>query len=117
MRLFRNFILAALAVLTFSASALPAFAAPGQRVYSVWTYKNLVGAATTNVKAGAGILHTFCINTAGTTVVVFDSLAGSGNKIGSWTTTAQGCFALDVQYTVGLTFVTVGTSDITVAYQ
>lgn len=117
MRFFRKFFLAALVVLTFSASALPAFAAPGQRVYSVWAYKNLVGAATTTVKSGAGILHTFCINTVGTTVVIFDSLAGSGNKIGSWTTTAQGCFALDVQYTVGLTFVTVGASDLTVAFQ
>lgn len=102
--------------LTFSVVA-PAYAAPGTRVYSIWTYKNLVGAATTVVKSGAGIFHGFCINTVGTTIVFFDNTAGSGTKIGSWTSTAIGCYLMDVQYTTGLTAVTVGTSDITVMFQ
>lgn len=101
----------------FFSTAVPALAAPGTRVYSVWAYRNVVGAGTTTVKSGAGILHTFCVNTIGTTLVLFDNTAGSGNKIGSWTTTAVGCYSLDVNFTAGLTAVTVGTSDITVAFQ
>jgi hypothetical protein len=99
-------------------SAAPAYAAPpGQRVFMVYAYKNIAGAATTTVKSGAGILHAICVNTVGTTMVFFDNTAGSGNKIGSWTSTAIGCWTMDVQYTVGLTVVTVGTSDITIAFQ
>lgn len=112
--------LLSLAILAFALffSAVPAFAAPpGQRVFMLYAYKNVVGAGTTTVKSGAGILHIMCVNTVGTTVVLFDNTAGSGNKIGSWTTTALGCFQMDVQYTVGLTVVTVGTGDLTFAYQ
>lgn len=98
--------------------AAPAYAAPpGQRVFSVWTYKNISTATTTTVKAAPGILHGFCVNTVGTTVVFYDNTAGSGNKIASWTSTSLGCFLMDAQFTVGLTAVTVGASDITVLYQ
>src|SRR6267154_4109254 len=102
--------------LIFSA-AVPAFAAPGQRVYSIWTAKNISTATTTVVKSGAGIFHGFCVNTVGTTVVFFDNTAGSGTKIASWTSTALGCFLMDAQFNTGLTAVTVGASDITVLYQ
>ncbi len=102
--------------LCFSVAA-PAYAAPGQRVYTIYNYKNIAGAATTTAKSGAGIFHGFCVNTVGTTVVFFDNTTNSGTKIGSWTSTALGCFLMDVQFTVGLTAVTVGTSDITIMYQ
>jgi hypothetical protein len=111
--------LLSLAILAFAlcfSVAVPAYAAPGTRVYSIFTYKNIAGAATTTVKSGAGQFHGFCINTVGTTVVFFDNTAGSGTKIASWTSTAIGCYLMDVQFTVGLTAVTVGTSDITVMY-
>lgn len=97
-----------------------AFAAPGTRVYSVWTYKNVTSSTTTSIKAGAGILHGFCVNTVGTTstLVLWDSLSASGSKIGSWTTTAVGCYYFDAQFNVGLTAVTGGTAgDLTFAYQ
>lgn len=109
-------VLALATALAFSAVA-PAVAAPGTRVYTIYTYKNIAGAATTVVKSGAGIFHTFCVNTVGTTVVFFDNTAGSGTKIASWTSTALGCFPMDVQFTVGLTAVTVGAGDLTVAFQ
>lgn len=113
--------LLSLAIIAFALTAsvaVPAYAAPpGQRVFSVWSYKNISTATTTTVKSGAGIFHTFCVNTVGTTVVFFDNTAGSGNKIASWTSTALGCFSMDVQFTLGLTAVTVGAGDITVAFQ
>lgn len=111
--------LAFLASLFFLAGTVsPALAAPpGQRTFMLFTYKNVAGAATTTVKSGAGVLHVMCVNTVGTTVVLFDNTAGSGTKIASWTTTQLGCFQMDVAFLVGLTAVTVGASDITFAYQ
>lgn len=112
--------LLSLAILAFAlcfSAAAPAFAAPGTRVYSIWTYKNVAGAATTTVKSGAGILHGYCVNTVGTTLVLFDNTAGSGTKIASITPTSVGCFLMDVQFTVGLTAVEVGTGDLTYMFQ
>lgn len=113
--------LLSLAILAFALTAsvaTPAFAAPpGQRVFSVWAYKNIATATTTTVKSGAGIFHALCVNTVGTTVVFFDNTTATGNKIGSWTSTVVGCFQMDVQFTLGLTAVTVGASDITIAFQ
>lgn len=113
--------LLSLAILAFAlvfSAATPALAAPpGQRVFMVFTYKNVVGAGTTTIKSGAGILHIMCVNTVGTTVVLFDNTAGSGTKIGSWTSTSLGCFQMDVQYTLGLTAVVVGASDLTFSFQ
>lgn len=103
------------------APASYAAAAPGTKVYSVWNYTNVTTSATTNVKAGSGIFHGFCVNTVGTTstLVIFDSNTGSGKKIGSYTTVAVGCFYLDAQFVNGLTAVTAGgaAGDITFMYQ
>lgn len=102
------------------APATSVAAAPGTKVYSVWNYKNVTTSATTAVKAGSGIFHGFCVNTVGTTstLVIYDSNAGSGTKIGSFTTVAIGCYYFDAQFNTGLTAVTAGgaAGDITFMY-
>lgn len=105
------------ALFLWTATCVPAYAAPGTRVYSIWTYKNVAGAATTTIKSGAGILHGYCVNTVGTTLVLWDNTAASGTKIASITNTALGCFLMDVQFTTGLTAVEVGTGDVTYMFQ
>jgi hypothetical protein len=119
MHSFKKFGLTLLASLFFMAAmTAPAVAAPpGQRTFMLFSYKNISTATTTTIKSGAGILHMMCVNTVGTTVVLFDNTAGSGTKIASWTTTALGCFQMDVAFSLGLTAVTVGSGDLTFAYQ
>lgn len=119
MKFFKKLSLSILASMFFmTALAAPAYAAPpGQRTFMLFNYKNIATATTTTIKSGAGILHIMCVNTVGTTVVLFDNTAGSGTKIASWTTTALGCFQMDVAFSVGLTAVTVGSGDLTFAYQ
>ena len=118
MKFFKKIGMAFLASLfLFCGTVTPAYAAPGTKVYSVWSYKNISTATTTTIKSGSGIFHGFCVNTVGTTVVIFDNTAGSGNKIASWTDTQLGCFIMDAQFSTGLTAVTVGTGDLTFLYQ
>ena len=83
-----------------------------------WRYAHITTDATTTIKGAAGVLHTICINnpSATETIVVYDSLAGSGTVIASITlvSTTQGCFLYDASFTNGLTVVTaVAASDIT----
>lgn len=86
-----------------------------------YAYNNITTDATTQVKSNPGLLHTICINTpaATETITIYDSLTGSGTKIGTVTLTAasNGCITYDVNFRIGLTIVTaVAAGDITVAY-
>lgn len=76
---------------------------------------NITGQATTLAKTGSGILHTVTFNkpTATTVVTIYDSLLGSGTKIGTITIPASPMpvtLTYDAVYSNGLTFVT-GTAD------
>lgn len=89
-------------------------------------YLNIVGAATTTVRAGAGMLRTITINQpiASATITIYDSLTGAGTKIGTITFPAallgQGPITAnyDCDFGTGLTLVTVGAlMDITVSWR
>lgn len=88
-------------------------------------FNNVVGAATTTVKSGAGILHKVIINTpiASATITIYNSITGSGAKIGTLTlgSVITGdqpvCLVYDLSFSTGLTFVTSGATDLTVIYR
>lgn len=82
----------------------------------VMKYAHLTGAGTTTVKSFAGILHNITVNTAGTATTVYDNTAGSGTVIAILAATTIGTYTYDVGFATGLTIVTTGTPDITVAY-
>lgn len=90
-----------------------------------FNYKNITTAATTLVKSGDGTLHALVINTpvASATITIYDNTAASGAKIGTITLPAtllaQGPISAlyDIDFTIGLTVVTTGTSDLTVSWQ
>lgn len=112
--------LMAVVVLTFAicmSSVGPAWAVAGTKVYAVNRYTNVAGAATTLVKSGSGLLYGYCVNTVGTTLVLWDSLTAAGIKIASITPTSVGCFIMNAQFFTGLTAVEVGTGDITYLWQ
>jgi len=88
------------------------------------SFANITSATTTTVKVGAGFFHRLTINlaVASATVTMFDNTAGSGTKIGTITMPAtllasQVVLDYDVTFATGLTLVTVGAQDITVAFR
>lgn len=104
--------------------ALPAAAAPGIAVYQgPYAYKHITAGATTVVVHGGGQLHTICDNLPvnSSTITVYDNTAASGAVVGIITNlaTAGGpyCMEYDVIVSTGLTIVTSGADDVTVAYQ
>lgn len=82
------------------------------------SFKNIATATTTVVKTGVGNLHLVSINTAATgSVTIYDNTAASGTKIATINSATAGTTTYDIRFTTGLTVVTVGAIDITVAYQ
>lgn len=85
------------------------------------SYTNITTSTTTLVKSGVGGLHSITVNTKGATetATIYDSLTGSGTKIGTIDVSQPGTFTFDVAFTLGLTIVTAGTTaaDITVSYR
>lgn len=108
---------AVLAIAVCFSAVGPALAVAGTKVYAVNRYTNVAGAATTLVKSGSGLLYAYCVNTVGTTLVLWDSLTATGTKIASITPTTLGCFVMNAQFFTGLTAVEVGTGDITYLWQ
>jgi hypothetical protein len=90
-----------------------------------YAYAHIAAGATTVVKGTAGILHYICINTpvASDTITVYDNTAASGTKIatvtipGTITAESPFCLRYDLMFTTGLTVVTFGADDITVAFR
>lgn len=75
-------------------------------------------ATTTQVKTGAGLLHTITVNggTAGT-IIVYDETSGTSNIIASFdSTNAIATYTLDVSFTTGLKIVTGAATKLTVSY-
>jgi hypothetical protein len=79
-----------------------------------YSYLNISAAATTTVKSGAGTLHSIIINTpvASGEVVLYDRTSPS-------TLLSQGPLTAlyDVAFSTGLTVVTTGAQDISVAFK
>lgn len=80
------------------------------------SFTNITTSTDTVVKATAGTLQGFTVNTAGTSVIFYNNTACSGTKIGTFTTTAQISIKIDAAFTVGLCATTVG-GDITVLWR
>ncbi|TCO87265.1 hypothetical protein EV701_123102 [Chthoniobacter flavus] len=89
-------------------------AAPASNLYS-----NVSTATTTVCKSGSGVLERIIINTGASTstVTVYDNTAGSGTKIATAATTAQGVLVYGCHFSTGLTIVTSSTADVTVVYR
>lgn len=80
------------------------------------SFTNITTSTDTVIKASAGTLQGFTVNTAGTSVVFFNNTTCTGAKIGTFTTTAQISIKIDAAFTVGLCATTVG-GDITVLWR
>lgn len=94
-----------------------------------FNYTHLSGAGTTTIFSGigatqgsstspgnVGIMGAIFVNTAGTSVTVYDSAAGSGQVVAAFGATT-GFIDIPVQLKIGLTIVIVGTADVTVLWQ
>ena len=80
-------------------------------------YTNITTATTTTVAKGAGVLHAIVINaTAASTITVYDSTSGSGQKIATIAASPVigQVFLYDAVFANGCTIVTAGSPDITV---
>lgn len=85
-----------------------------------YNYNNISTGTTTLVKTGTGVLHAITINTTAAAIItIYDSLLGSGTKIGTIAASPAigSTFRFDVAFATGLTIVTAGASDITVSYR
>lgn len=87
-----------------------------------YTYANITTNTTTTLKNGAGYLHTFTINTRGTTSAasIYDSPAALATPIATIDTTlSTTAFVYDVAFASGLTINATGASaaDLTVTYR
>jgi hypothetical protein len=117
------FILAGLLALAPAlAQNLPTFG-EARLTMSAYKYSHITAAAptTTTIKTSPGLLHSVCVNTAGsaTTATIYDAASAVSPVIALITTTTgtNPCFIYDVYFTVGLTIVTAtAASDITVSY-
>lgn len=78
---------------------------------------NITTAGTFTIKPSAGYLDRIIVNsTAAGTITIYDSLTATGRKIGTLkASVAEGTYAYNGIFTVGLTIVTSGASDITVS--
>lgn len=84
-----------------------------------FNYTNITTATTTLVKSGQGQLRRVVVNTtAAATITIYDSLTATGTKIATIAASPAigSSFAYEVAFSIGLTVVTAGASDITVAW-
>lgn len=85
------------------------------------SFVNITTATTTAVKASAGVIERLIVNSAGagSTLVLYNNTAGSGAKIGTFTTAIQGSIEINAAFGTGLTAVSAsGTpADITIVYR
>ena len=85
-------------------------------------FSNITTATTTTVKSGAGIFDKIIVNTPvnSATITIYDSTTASGSKIATITLPASATpivLPYQIAFGTGLTIVTSGATDITVAYR
>ena len=92
--------------------------------YKSFFYSNINSLATTQVKSGAGYLHTITINKSGAssnTISVYDATSGTTSPIAviDGTATAGNTLLFDINFINGLRIITAtGTAaDITVSWE
>jgi hypothetical protein len=91
-------------------------------VASRFAYGHFSTATTVTEKTGEGILHNVCYNKPvnASSMTIYDNTAGSGTIIaapGPPNGNSPFCYEYDIEFTTGLTIVTVGTADWTVSYR
>ncbi len=76
-------------------------------------------ATTTQVKTGAGVLHSIVIGeTAAGAISIIDNTTGSTVNIGQLKASiVEGTYEFDVAFSAGLRIITAGASKITVVYR
>ncbi len=76
-------------------------------------------ATTTQVKTGAGVLHSIVIGeTAAGAISIIDNTTGSTVNIGTLKASiVEGTYEFDVAFSAGLRIITAGASKITVVYR
>jgi len=82
-----------------------------------YSYAHITGAATTVVKSSAGQVHSVNVNTAGTTVTVYDGASSNAATVVAVIGAVTGSFVLDADFASGIVVVTTGTPDVTITYQ
>lgn len=103
-------------IFTGSATGVPAVENAGQANSQITT------ATTTNVKASGGILHTVAVNTcvASATIKIYNALTATGTPITITCPSTVGnpfVMTYDIFYGTGITVVTSGATDVTIAYR
>jgi hypothetical protein len=98
------------------AYAMPVYIAPA--IGSVPT--NLATNASTLIYTGPGYVASLNVNTAGTTstIKIYDGTDNTGILLGTWSTTAQGSFPINLPFVTGLFVITAGgaAADLTISY-
>jgi hypothetical protein len=95
------------------------------KVEARYAFTNLVGAATTTVKASAGFLHNLVINkwVSGASITIYDNTSAASTKIGTITMSAAQsseppwAAVYDMAFATGLTIVITGAIDVTVGWR
>lgn len=95
------------------------------KVENRFSFLNITTATTTVVRSGPGLFHSLIVNKAvgSATITMYDNTAASGTKIGTITFPAtitgadQNPMTYNVSFANGLTIVTSGATDLTVAYR
>lgn len=84
-----------------------------------YSYNYITSATTTQVKTGAGFLHSITVNaTAAGTIGIIDGISGTTVNIGQLkASVAEGTYIFDVEFSTGLRIITGAASDITVSYK
>jgi hypothetical protein len=80
------------------------------------SYTDISTSTNTVIKSSPGVVQGFTVNTAGTSLVLFDNTACSGTKIGTFTTAAQTSVQINAAFLVGLCATTVG-GDVTILWR
>ena len=106
-----------------SLSVVPNTDTPFKTTSQGYSFSHIAAAATTNVKAGAGVLHAVIVNAKGTvasTLTIYDNIVGAGTVIAIIDSlNLSGTFEFDIAFATGLTIVSTGTvaPDFTVSYR
>ena len=85
-----------------------------------YSYKNVVGSVTVNIKPAPGTLGRIVVNTGGAvagSVIVYDNTVGSGTIIATIDALKTGTYEYNVPFGIGLTLVTTGGPDVTAVYR